>query len=132
MENTSTSNNSVWQEAEEMRKAGNFETAYPIFKESFKTNADEGSLWRTVHCARKLGDYETAINLIEENKGMLLSSQPLKSQFCWLQYDFIIDKNKKSGNWEKVLKASEDVLGMIDDYNDLLFKLALFSAIDAA
>ena len=63
---------------------------------------------------------------------MLLSSQPLKSQFCWLQYDFIIDKNKKSGNWEKVLKASEDVLDMIDDYNDLLFKLALFSAIDAA
>ena len=132
MGNTSTINNSVWQEAEEMRKAGNFEKAYPIFLESFKANADEGSLWRAVHCARKIGEFETAVNLIEENKGMLLSSQPLKSQFCWLQYDFIIDKNKKSDNWEKVLKASEDVLEMIDDSNDLLFRLALFSAIDAA
>ena len=51
MENTSLINNSVWQEAEEMRKAGNFEQAFPIFMESFKANADEGSLWRAVHCA---------------------------------------------------------------------------------
>ena len=132
MENTSIINNSVWQEAEDMRKAGNFEQAFPVFMESFKANADEGSLWRAVQCARKLGKYEDVIGLIEENKGMLLSSPALKRQFCWLQYDCIVDKNKKAGNWEAVLKASEEILGMVDDCNELLFKLFLFSAIDAA
>ena len=125
-------NDSVWQEAEELRKAGKFEQAFPIFMESFKSNADEGSLWRAVHCARKIGNYEEVISLIEENKGMLLSSQALKNQFCWLQYDYIVDKNKKAGNWEAVLEASENILEMIDDSNELLFKLSLFSAIDAA
>ncbi len=80
MENTSLINNSVWQEAEEMRKAGNFEQAFPVFMENFKANADEGSLWRAVHCARKLGKYDHVISLIEQNKGMLLSSHALKNK----------------------------------------------------
>ncbi len=129
---TTTNNNSIWQEAEEMRKSGNYEQAFPIFMESFKANSDEGSLWRAVHCARKLGKYDDVIGLIEENKGMLLSSQALKNQFCWLQYDALIDKNKKSGNWEAVLKTSENILEIVDDCNELVYKLALFSAIDAA
>ena len=131
MENT-LSMTTAWQEAEEMRKSGKFEQAFNFFMESFKANSDESSLWRAVHCARKIGDYDTAIALIEENKNMLSASQALKSQFCWLKYDFVIDKNKKSGCWEAVLKASEEILELITDFNDLLFKLALFSAIDAA
>ncbi|MBQ2593745.1 MAG: hypothetical protein II567_10755, partial [Candidatus Riflebacteria bacterium] len=99
MENT-LSMTTAWQEAEEMRKSGNFEAAFPIFMENFKANANESSLWRAIHCARKMGDYETALALIEENKSMISTSQALKSQFCWLKYDFIIDKNKKSGCWE--------------------------------
>lgn len=131
VENT-LSMTTAWQEAEEMRKSGNFEAAFPIFMENFKANANESSLWRAIHCARKMGDYETALALIEENKSMISTSQALKSQFCWLKYDFIIDKNKKSGCWESVLKASEEILEMTTDINDLLFKLALFTAIDAA
>lgn len=125
-------NNPIWQEAEEMRKSGNFEQAFPIFMESFKLNLDEESLWKAVHCLRKLGKYDDAIDIIEENKGMLLSSQALKNQFCWIQYDALIEKNKKLGKWETVLKTSENILEMIDDYNELVYKLALFSAIDAA
>ena len=132
MENNSTTNNTVWQEAEEMRKSGNFEHAFPIFIENFKANSDEESLWRAVHCARKLGKYDDVIDIIEGNKEMLLSSQALKQQFCWLQYDALIEKNKKLGKWETVLKTSENILEMIDDYNELVYKLALFSAIDAA
>ncbi len=132
MENTSKINNVVWQDAEEMRKSGNFETAFPVFMESFKENSDEASLWRAVHCARKLGKFDDVIGLIEENKGMLLSSHALKNQFCWLQYDSLVDKNKKAGNWEAVLKTSEDILEIEDDSNELIFRLALFSAIDAA
>ena len=131
MENT-LSMSTAWQEAEEMRKSGKFEQAFPVFIGSFNANSDEGSLWRAVHCARKMGDYEAAVNLIEENKSLLPISHALKSQFCWLKYDFVIDKNKKSGCWEAVLKASEEILELITDFNDLLFKLALFSAIDAA
>ena len=63
MENT-LSITTAWQEAEEMRKSGKFEQAFPIFMESFNTNSDEGSLWRAVHCARKMGDFETALILI--------------------------------------------------------------------
>ena len=132
MENISTINNSVWQEAEEMRKSGKFESAFPIFMENFKANSDEPSLWRAVHCARKTNQFDAAVQLIEENKQMLSTSQPLKSQFCWLKYDYVIDKNKKSGNWEAVLKAAEEILELITDCNDLIFKLALFAAIDAA
>ena len=95
MGNTSNINNTAWQEAEEMRKAGNFENAFPVFVENFKANSDEASLWRAVHCARKLGKYDDVIGLIEENKGLLLSSQALKNQFCWLQFDCLVDKNKK-------------------------------------
>ncbi len=131
MENT-LSMTAAWQEAEEMRKSGKFETAFLIFMESFKANADEGSLWRAVHCARKLGKFDEVVGLIEENKGMLLSSQALKNQFCWLQYDSLVDKNKKAGNWEAVLKASEEILEIVDDSNELIFRLSLFSAIDAA
>lgn len=122
----------VWNDAEELRKAGKFEQAFPIFVDCFKANADEGSLWRAVHCARKLGRYEEALQMIEENKSILSSSQSLRSQFCWLKYDFLIDKNKKAGNWEAVLKASEEIVNMITDVSDLLFKLALFAGIDAA
>ena len=123
----------MWNEAEEMRKAGKYDQALPIFLNCFEKNADEGSLWRAVHCARKVGDYQLALNLIEENKFMLGVSQALKNQFCWLKYDTCIEKNKKSGNWEAVLKASEEMLDACgEDIESLIFKLALFSGIDAA
>ena len=131
MENT-LSMTTAWNEAEEMRKSGKFETAFPVFMESFKANSDEGSLWRAVHCARKTNQFDVAVQLIEENKQMLSTSQPLKSQFCWLKYEYIIDRNKKSGNWEGIIKASEEILELITDCNDLIFRLALFAAIDAA
>ncbi len=47
MENT-LSMTTAWQEAEEMRKSGNFEAAFPIFMENFKANANESSLWRAI------------------------------------------------------------------------------------
>ena len=131
MENT-LANMSAWNEAEELRKIGKFEQALPIFIDYFNLNHDEGSLWRAVHCSRKMGLYEQALGLIEENKELLNSSLALNSQFCWLKYDFGIEKNKKAGNWEAVLTCAEEILQLVTDENDLLFKLALFAGIDAA
>lgn len=123
---------SIWNNAEDLRKSGKYEQALPIFLDSFMANSDEGSLWRAIHCYRKLGQFELALELIEANKAMLATSVALKSQFCWLKYDAVIDKNKKSGNWDAVLKCSEEILEIVTDVNDLLFKLALFAGIDAA
>lgn len=121
-----------WIEAEHFRKTEKFAEALSVFLSFFEKNSDESSLWRAVHCARKIGDFELAFKLIEENKQFLKTSPALNTQLNWLKYEALVDKNKKAGNWEKVLDACEDILQQNNDETDLLFKLTLFCAIDAA
>lgn len=121
-----------WIEAEYLRKGNRFSEALPVFLRFFEKNADESSLWRAVHCARKNGDFDLAFKLIEDNKQFLKTSPALNTQLNWLKYDALVDKNKKSGNWEKVLSVCEEIIQQNPDENDLLFRLALFCAIDAA
>jgi hypothetical protein len=111
-----------WIEAEHFRKTEKFAEALSVFLSFFEKNSDESSLWRAVHCARKIGDFELAFKLIEENKQFLKTSPALNTQLNWLKYEALVDKNKKAGNWEKVLDACEDILQQNNDETDLLFK----------
>jgi tetratricopeptide (TPR) repeat protein/cold shock CspA family protein len=121
-----------WQAAEELRKAGNFEEAKPAFLKFFKDNGDGSSLWRAVHCARKLKLYEEALDLIESNKKVLQTSMALSTQFNWLRYEFLLDSYKKKSDWQKVVSLCEEILEDCSDEKDLLFRLVLFTGIDAA
>jgi tetratricopeptide (TPR) repeat protein len=121
-----------WGRAEELRKDGQFAAAKPLFLKFFKENNDGSSLWRAVHCARKLRLFDEALELIEENKGLLRSSPALLTQFNWLRYEFLLDNYKKKSDWQRAIVLCEELLEDCPDESDLLFKLVLFSGIDAA
>lgn len=121
-----------WNEAEYLRKSEKFAEALTIFSKIFEQNNDGDTLWRLVHCARKTKNYDLALELVEKNKELLVSSIALNTQFNWLKYDALIKTNKQNSNWEKVLTLCEEILQQNTDENDLLFRLTLFAAIDAA
>lgn len=126
-------NNEKWLEAEEKRKAGKYNEALPIFEGWFKENADEGSLWRIIYCARKLGNNKLVLEYIEDNKFMIGVSEAFTTQFYWFKYETCVEKYKKSGNWETVLSGAEELLKLCgDNVDNVVFRLALFSGIDAA
>jgi tetratricopeptide (TPR) repeat protein len=121
-----------WNQADAMRKEGRYAEALKIFIEHFSENKDEASLWRSILCARHLKDYQTAIELIEENYKEFEDSEMLRIQFAWLKYDAFMGKAKKSGNWDKVIKLADEIFQLNPENGEILFRLTLFAAIDAA
>jgi len=131
MEN-SIKNGLEWNNAEDLRKQNRFAEAMPIFKRHFDENNDEASLWRIIYCARHVHDYETAVSYLEKNHDRFPNSEMIRTQFAWLRYDAFLQPVKNSGNHARILEIAEEILPLTTGPDDILFKLTLFAAIDAA
>lgn len=121
-----------WNQAENLRKENRFAEALPMFMSHFAEHHDEPSLWRCIHCARHLKDYNTAIELIENNYQDFTRSEMLRVQFAWLKYDALIPTARKRGDWEGILKIADEIFELNPEDGEILFRLTLFAAIDAA
>ncbi|HNX77205.1 MAG TPA: hypothetical protein PLM07_11025 [Candidatus Rifleibacterium sp.] len=121
-----------WNQAENLRKENRFAEALPIFMAYFAEHRDEPTLWRCVHCARHLKDYNTALELIENNYQDFTGSQMLRVQFAWLKYDALIPTARKRSDWEGILKIADEIFELNPEDGEILFRLTLFAAIDAA
>ncbi len=121
-----------WNQAETFRKENRFAEALPMFMTYFAEHHDEPSLWRCIHCARHLKDYATAIELIENNYQDFTRSEMLRVQFAWLKYDALIPTARKRGDWEGILKIADEIFELNPEDGEILFRLTLFAAIDAA
>jgi len=121
-----------WNQAETLRKENRFAEALPLFMGYFAEHHDEPSLWRCIHCARHLKDYNTAIELIEQNYQDFTRSEMLRVQFAWLKYDALIPSARKRGDWEGILKIADEIFELNPEDGEILFRLTLFAAIDAA
>lgn len=121
-----------WNHAENMRKQNRFADALPIFVQYFNEHHDEPTLWRCIHCARHLKDYKTAIELIENNYRDFTDSEMLRVQFAWLKYDAFMPGMKKRSDWEGILRLADEILALNPEDGEILFRLTIFAAIDAA
>jgi tetratricopeptide (TPR) repeat protein len=70
--------------------------------------------------------------LIEKNYEDFANSEMLKIQFAWLKYDAFVSKYKKSGDWESLINIADEILTLNPEDGEILFRLTLFAAIDAA
>lgn len=121
-----------WNQAETMRKDGKFAEALAVFMAYFTEHHDEPTLWRCIHCARHLKDYRTAVELIESNYQNFTGSEMLRVQFAWLKYDAFMASSRDRGDWEGVLKLADEIFALNPADGEILFRLTLFAAIDAA
>jgi len=119
-----------YQKAEELRKAGRFSDAEPLFAELWAQSGDRMVGWRYAFCLRKQGKFDEALETGYEVVERFPEDQWSKNELIWAIYDAKIKPAKEQQDLDLVLATAEEAIQF--GASDLALKLIAFAVIDTA
>ncbi|RLB76245.1 MAG: hypothetical protein DRH24_18220 [Deltaproteobacteria bacterium] len=120
----------TFQEAEALRKAGQYPEAGAAFHRLWDEQGDAGSGWRYAQCLRKAGHPNAALQVIEQVVAQHPDDQWAGFELAWCIYEALVKPARDEGHLGKLLYAGQKMIEA--DAQDLPLRLTVFAIVKVA
>jgi len=120
----------TFQEAEALRKAGQYAAAGAVFHRLWDEHGDASSGWRYAQCLRKAGHPDAALQVIEQVVTQHPDDQWAGFEHAWCIYEALVKPARGEGHLGKLLYAGQRMIEV--GAQDLPLRLTVFAIVKVA
>ena len=120
----------TFQQAEALRKAGQYADAGPAFRRLWDEQGDASNGWRYAQCLRKSGHPEAALQVITQVVAQHPDDQWVGFEHAWCIYEALVKPASAEGHLGKLLFAGQKMVEA--GAQDLALRLTVFAIIKVA